>query len=68
MSKKTPYAVLNQSSGYDLMVERDSGNMVRILTGNEEMSQEFWEQLKDLAENVLEEMDYEVAKSETVYP
>lgn len=65
---KNPYAVLNFANGYDLMVERDSGNQVRILTGREDLSRQFWENILSLATNVLENMDHELALSETVIP
>ena len=68
MAKKTPYAVHNRANGYDLMVERDSGNEVRVLTGREDLSKEFWEHLRDLANNVLEEMEYKFDPSEVVTP
>lgn len=68
MAKKIPYAVHNRANGYDLMVERDSGNEVRILTGREDLSKEFWEHLRDLANNVLEEMEFISAQSEIVTP
>ena len=68
MAKKTPYAVLNFANGYDLMVERDSGNQVRILTGREDLSKEFWEQLRDLANNVLDEMELSTVQSEIITP
>jgi hypothetical protein len=68
MAKKTPYSVLNQANGYDLMVERDSGNEVRILTGREEYSKKFWEQLRDLANNVLEEIEYSTDSSQLITP
>lgn len=66
MSKKQPYAIHNFSNGYDLMVERDSGNEIRILTGKETRSREFWEDLKELATNVIEQMDNKVAQAEIV--
>lgn len=68
MAKKTPYAVHNWANGYDLMVERDSGNEVLILTGREDLSKEFWKNLRDLATNVLEEMKLEEAQSEIITP
>lgn len=68
MAKKVPYAVHNWANGYDLMVERDSGNEVRVLTGREDLSKEFWERLRDLANNVLEEMEYNFDPSEIVTP
>lgn len=43
--------VKNGVGGFDLQVERDAGNVVRILTGNR--STEFWKELRDLADEVL---------------
>lgn len=68
MAKKTPYATLNPANGYDLVVEKDKGNTIFVLTGREDLSKEFWENLRDLATNVLEEMEFEVAHSEIVTP
>ena len=68
MARKTPYAVANLDNGYDLVVERDSGNEVRILTGREDHSKKFWEQLRDLTNNVLEQMEFSTAQSEIVTP
>lgn len=68
MARKTPYAVANLDNGYDLVVERDSGNEVRILTGREDHSKKFWEQLRNLANNVLDQMEFTTAQSEIVTP
>lgn len=65
---KTPYAVHNFANGYDLMVEKDSGNPIRILTGKEKLSKEFWTSLRDLANNVLDEMDNTIVQSEIITP
>ena len=64
----TPYAVANLDNGYDLVVEQDSGNQVSILTGREDLSKEFWEQLRNLANNVLNQMEFTTAQSEIVTP
>ena len=68
MTKKPPHAVHNWTNGYDLMVEQDSGNQVSILTGREDLSKEFWEQLRNLANNVLNQMEFTTAQSEIVTP
>ena len=39
--KKHPVTIENYAGGLDLLVERDSGNEVRILTGKRENSLEF---------------------------
>ena len=36
-----PVAVLNHNNGYDLVTEKDSGNLIKILTGNEKNSKAF---------------------------
>jgi len=40
-SKKSPSLLINGVGGIDLMVERDAGNEVRILTGNKANSRSF---------------------------
>ena len=54
MAKKLS-AVKNNVGGYDLMTERDSGNEVRILTGNK--SREYWERMRATADAVLENLN-----------
>lgn len=44
----------NFSGGIDLMVERDSGNLVRVLTGNKSSSLTFWQDLFVACEQSLE--------------
>lgn len=51
--KKHPGSVENNAGGTDLLVERDAGNEVRILTGNKENSLAFWKQLSELCEGVI---------------
>lgn len=46
---------INTPYGFDLMVERDSGNKVRILTGNKSL--EFWERLKNVADAVIDTIE-----------
>lgn len=41
----------NNANGLDLEVERDGGNIVRILTGKNSL--EFFKELKDLCENAI---------------
>jgi hypothetical protein len=53
MSNK-PSASKNWAGGYDLNAERDSGNMVTILTGKPECSLEFWQSLLLTAQTVVE--------------
>jgi hypothetical protein len=52
MKKESTY-VENSAGGLDLMVERDAGNEVRILTGKGENSLAFWTQLKELCEGAI---------------
>lgn len=63
--EKTLYAVNNLVGGYDLMTERDGGNLVRILTGNKSL--EYWEQMKNLCENVIDNIKYGI-EEEIVHP
>jgi len=48
--------VRNTAGGLDLVVEKDAGNVVRILTGKQPVSVEFWNELCDLAERALAEL------------
>lgn len=48
----------NGVKGIDLIVEKDAGNPVRILTGSYEYSKEFWEQLQEICDIVLTELEY----------
>ena len=56
MAKKQPTSIENSAGGLDLMVERDAGNEVRILTGNKTHSLKFWENLKELCEGAIHEL------------
>lgn len=55
--KKHPVTIENYAGGLDLLVERDSGNEVRILTGKRENSLEFWKQLSDLCEGAINKLE-----------
>lgn len=48
--------VENFAGGIDLLTERDSGNLVRILTGRKDLSLQFWESLAEVAEEVVEKL------------
>jgi len=56
MAKKYPETIPNHAKGLDLMVERDAGNEVRILTGNKENSLKFWQELKEVCEGAIHEL------------
>ena len=47
----------NTSLGIDLMIEKDSGNSVRILTGKPERSYEFWQRLRAICDIAIDELD-----------
>lgn len=53
MAKKHPTTIENLAGGVDLLVERDSGNEVLILTGKTENSLAFWKQLSELCEGAI---------------
>jgi len=44
------------AGGWDLIVEKDAGDEVRILTGNQ--SRQFWEDIRGLANDVIAEHDH----------
>jgi hypothetical protein len=54
--KKHPQSIVNPAGGLDLMVERDAGNEVRILTGKKQNSLKFWKELKELCEGAIHEL------------
>lgn len=56
MAKKHPTTIENAAGGLDLLVERDAGNEIRILTGKTKNSLKFWEELKDLCEGAIHEL------------
>jgi len=56
MAKKQPTSIENSAGGLDLLVERDAGNEVRILTGNKKNSLAFWEALLILSEDAILEL------------
>lgn len=49
--------IKNAAGGIDLMVERDAGNLIRILTGYPENSVAFFEALRDKADQALEALE-----------
>lgn len=53
---KKPELETNWANGIDLIVERDSGNPVRILTGKPSASRRFWKQIQKSAEIALDEL------------
>lgn len=55
--KKKMYLVDNWAGGVDLMVERDSGNTVSILTGKGDYSLKFWHKLSELCNNAIDALE-----------
>lgn len=53
---KTPSLILNDAGGVNLIVERDKGNPIQILTGKKINSRKFWRKIQKLAAQALEEM------------
>ena len=47
--------VSNTTGGFDLLVERDSGNLVRILTGKNSL--EFFKRLKKLCNTAIDDIN-----------
>ena len=52
MAKKM-YLVRNQAQGIDLVIERDSGNEVRVLMGKPENALKCWSRLRSLCDGAL---------------
>jgi hypothetical protein len=48
----------NGVQGLDLVVEKDTGNDIRILTGNKSI--EFWKKLKLLCNDALDELESDI--------
>ena len=44
----------NTNGGVDLITERDSGNDVKILTGNHIRSLDFWNRMKAISEEAID--------------
>lgn len=47
----------NAAGGIDLLIERDSGNLVRILNGNKKHSLAVWTVLATLANLAISELE-----------
>jgi hypothetical protein len=58
--------IQNRACGVDLMVERDAGNMVRVLTGNAGNSLKFWEDLRKLSDEAIDLIETELGGDEDV--
>lgn len=56
MAKKIN-TVPNQAGGVDLLIERDAGNEVLILTGKPSASRQVWEAIRDAADGALAELE-----------
>ena len=48
--------VRNWANGVDLIVERDAGNPIKILTGNPDHSLPFWEELRELCDKAIDNL------------
>ncbi len=53
---KQATTVENQDGGLDLLVEKDAGNEIRILTGDTKNSLKFWQHLSELCEGAIHEL------------
>lgn len=56
--KKPPSIQKNWAGGVDLLVERDAGNEILILTGKKENSLKFWKQMQQLAETAIDQIKH----------
>jgi len=64
--RKEIKAVKTHLNGYDLMIERDAGNLIRVITGPEKLSRETWSRLANLCEQVLYEFDNETPNNRLI--
>lgn len=55
--KKTIELQHNAAGGIDLLVSRDAGNDVLVLTGKPTNSREFWMRLRDVCEDALDQLE-----------
>jgi len=46
--------IKNDVEGLDLITERDAGNEIRILTGNQSL--QFWEEMKSMATLAIQQL------------
>ena len=56
MSKKIS-SIENSAGGIDLLIERDAGNEVRILTGKPSVSRKVWEELMDVCRGAIHALE-----------
>lgn len=50
-------AILTDRGTYDLMIERDAGNLVRILLGGKEAdNKKYWKRINTLSKEVLKNL------------
>ncbi len=54
---KTPSLIWNDAGGINLIVDKDGGNPVLILTGKKANSRRFWRKIQKLAAQALDEMN-----------
>lgn len=47
----------NDAGGLDLIIEKDAGNPVRILTGKKDCSRDMWKRLKILCEDSIGKLE-----------
>ena len=55
---KTVYSLRNDVGGVDLITEKDSGNLVRVLTGNKKRSLEYWQRLEIVCQDAIATIQY----------
>lgn len=64
MREKKIEAIENISHGYDLMIEKDTGNLFRVLTGSPKRSLETWKRLKQCCENTISTLEESMPQEE----
>lgn len=57
MNDKKMAVIPNSQGGFDLSIERDSGNPVLILMGNEKRSLPRWKALRDLCDEAIDDLE-----------
>jgi len=55
MSDKKMSIVDNGVGGIDLMIDRDGGNLIRVLTGNRSL--DIWRRLRDLCDEAISNLE-----------
>ncbi len=54
----------NRANGVDIIIERDAGNSVRILTGKPDYSIQVWKKLQQLCDDAIVDLEIEIGDAQ----